>query len=110
MLAQRFVNGRAVREIRHQYRGKARPEHRQQHCKACGHLDDEDDAGNRGLHDPGEEGSHADHGECLGLDAEIGKGEAADSAVKRSELCSEDEHRGEQAAWGRRRIRDNAQS
>src|SRR5438874_10010324 len=34
-----------------------------------------------------------------GLDAEIGKGEAADSAVKRSELCSEDEHRGEQAAW-----------
>ena len=109
-LPQRIVDRRAAQQVGHQYCRKTGREHRQQHCEARGHLDDEDDAGDRGLHDAGEEGSHADHGECFGRDAEIGKGDAAESAAEKTELRSENEHRGEQPAWGRCRIGDRAES
>ena len=78
--------------------------------KLGGHLDDQHDAGDRSLHHPGEERRHADNRESDRVEVHVGESDAAEDAAEPSELRSQHENRGEEAARHRRRVRHWAEA
>src|ERR1700751_3336951 len=108
-LPQRIVDWRVVHQSWHQHGHETGPQHRQKHCDVCRHLDDKDDAGQRGADDTSEKGGHPDNGESFRLNVQIWKYKLAELTEEQSQLGSQYKHGSKQAPRCPRRIRDGAE-